>query len=216
MRHPTKWGSALLTAATAAVAMVAAEVSVASVAAQETAGGIDLSASAGLFADYPGGLVTGAARDDTRGLALEASLVASFGIGEVSCAYPGAPAPPDGGLYNRATLDDQVAGQSFVATTLAAVLEPLPHSMVGPRLRLGGGRLWDKRLWTWLYGAGLRFNFGRNAITADIERWHLGYDLSLELWIYRADGPDELQRVEVLPRRSKPYLLRLGWTRTIG
>lgn len=44
----------------------------------------------------------------------------------------------------------------------------------------------------------------------------MGYDLNLELWIYREGGANELQRVDVLPQRPKPYFFRLGWERHIG
>jgi hypothetical protein len=184
--------------------------------------------SVGLFADYPrhfspqsceqraGGVAAKVGREITSLLALEASALVSFGVGELICVFPSAPAPPDGGYFNRATFEDGIVGQSFFATTISALLQPLAKSAVSPHVRIGAGRLWDKKLWTWMFGGGLRVGFGENAIVADIERWNLEYDLNLELWIYRDSGAHELQRVDVLPQRPKPYLFRVGWERRVG
>lgn len=190
--------------------------------------GLDVGVSVGLFTDYPtdfspqsceqraGGVAAKVGREITSLFALEASAVASFGVGDVSCVFPSAPAPPDGGFFNRASFEDGIVGQSFFATTVALVLQPLAVRALSPRVRVGAGRLWDKKLWTWLFGGGLRLRFGENAIVADVERWNLEYDLNLELWIYRDSGAHELQRVDILPQRPRPYLFRVGWERRIG
>lgn len=128
--------------------------------------GLDVGVSVGLFADYPthfagqsceqnaGGLAARVGRGITALLSLEASAVATFGAGEVRCAFPAAPATPDGGFFNRVAFSDDIEGQSFVATTVAAVFRPLSTAVMSPRLIVGGGRL-----------------LGQGAVDMDVRRW---------------------------------------------
>lgn len=147
---------------------------------------------------------------------VEATATAAKGMGELVCFFPQQPAPRDGSTFSRPVLDNAILGQSFFATSVAAVLEPFPARNVSPMVRIGGGRLWDKKLGNWFYGGGVRIRFGSNAIAIDAERWNLKFDLRQELLIYRDSGAHELQSVEIIPQSPKPYLIRIGWERQIG
>lgn len=182
----------------------------------------------GLFAEYPsdfsaryceegaGGLTAFMRRSVSAMVSVEAGATVTSGVGVTTCVLPSSPAPLDGQAYSRPTLDDAIPGQSFFATNVAAVLDPLESRRVSPRFRIAGGRLWDKRLWTWVYGAGVRLRLGSNAIVLDVERWNLAYDLRRELLIFRENGADELQSVQILRQSPRPWLFRLGWERRIG
>lgn len=191
-------------------------------------GDFTVGVSAGLFADYPSDFAGGSCEEHASGLtalvrrtvsskvSLEAGATVTSGIGVATCAFELLAPPRDGELYDRTSLDDAIIGQSFFATNLSAVVDPLATHSVGPRFRVGAGRLWGKRLWTWVYGAGVGVRVGANSIVLDVDRWNLGYDLRRELLIFREDGADELQSVETLRRSPRPWLLRIGWERRIG
>lgn len=191
-------------------------------------GDITLGLGVGLFADYPadfggasceqgaGGMTALIRRAVSTVVSVEAGATVTSGVGLATCALDLRPAPLDGEVYTRTSLDEAITGESFFATNLSAFVDPFATDPVGPRLRLGVGRLWGKKLWTWVYGAGLRLQLGSNAIVLDVERWNLGYDMRRELLIYRENSADELQSVEILRRSPKPWLFRLSWERRIG
>jgi hypothetical protein len=87
---------------------------------------------------------------------------------------------------------------------------------VSPLVRVTGGRLWTKDLWTWTVGAGLRYGLGRQAVVLDVELWNLAYDVTRETWIYRETDDDELQSSEVVRLRPRPWFIRLGWELAVG
>lgn len=121
------------------------------------------------------------------------------------------PAPLDGETYRRTSLAPEIPGETFWATRFGAALTPWSIQPVTPFVRVTGGRLWSKELWTWTLGAGLRYGFGRQALVLDIERWNLAYDITREVWVYRANADDELESREVVRRRPGPWFVRLGW-----
>ncbi len=184
---------------------------------------LSLGLSVGPFADYPsqfsprfckqgaGGATGKVSYWATAFFALEASATVATARGDMECFFPLSPAPNDGDSFSRPVFDDAIRGQSFFATNLAAVFEPLATRTVSPRVQVGVGRLWDKKLGNWFYGGGLRFRFGSNAIVADVERWNLSFDLRREVLIFRNNGAHELQSFEIIPQSPRPYLIRLGW-----
>ncbi len=190
--------------------------------------GFDVGLAVGLFADYPSHFSPRYCEQDAGGVAgkvgyrltalltVEATATVTTGAGGAVCAVPLRPAPLDGAVFSRPVLDDAILGQSFFATNVAAMLEPLPARTMSPRVRIGVGRLWDKKLGNWFYGGGVRIRFGSNAIVADVERWNLKFDLRREFLIYRDSGAHELQSVEIIRQSPKPYFIRVGWERHIG
>lgn len=148
----------------------------------------------------------------SRTVAIEGN-VAWTGSMSTSC-YADAlsrPAPEDGDLYHRTETPDAIPGETFWATGLGAVVTPWEFGNVVPLVRVSGGRLWSKGLWTWTWGGGVRYAFGRQRITLSADRWHLGYEISDETWVYREGGPDELRARETLERTPRPWFLRVGW-----
>lgn len=165
------------------------------------------------------GFNLGARRPLSSVVAIEGS-VAWTGSLATSCVLANdalsRPAPMDGDTYRRTSLAPEIPGETFWATRLGAVVSPWTVGPVTPLLRVTGGRLWSKKLWTWTAGAGLRYGFGRQAVVLDVERWSLAYDVTREMWIYRESAADELQSSEVVERRPRPWFIRLGWELTVG
>lgn len=150
-------------------------------------------------------------------VALEASI-AWTGSASTSCLADALsrPAPPDGTIYHVATVPDAIAGETFWATRVGAVLTPWEVGQVTPLLRLSGGRLWSKELWTWTWGGGVRYAFGRQGIVVEFERWNLGYEVIDETWVFREGALNELQSRETVERRPRPWFVRLGWELSVG
>jgi hypothetical protein len=142
---------------------------------------------------------------------LELSTTVTASVGGHRCALTALPAPSEGEVYSTDTLDDAIPGVSFFATNLAAVFEPARRAKVSPRLRVGGGRLWDKRIWNWFYGAEARIRVGPGAIVTGVERWNLGIDITRETYIWHEDADPEFQGSETVRRTSRPLMLRFGW-----
>ena len=188
---------------------------------------MDLALAVGVFADYPhqfsrrfcvqraGGAAGRVGYGVTAFLKVEATATLTTGVGEEMCFFPAAPAPPDGGTFARPVYDDEILGQTLFATNIGLLFEPLSSMVVSPRVRAGVGRLWDKKIGNWFYGAGLSFRLGSNAIVVEVERWNLGFDLRREILIFRASGPDELQSFEIIRQSPKPYFISLGWEHRI-
>ena len=163
------------------------------------------------------GFNLGARRGMTSSVALEASI-AWTGSVSTSCAADALsrPAPLDGETYRRTTLPDPISGETFWATRVGAVVTPWQLGGVTPLVRLSAGRLWSKELWTWTWGAGVRYAFGRQGIVVEFDRWNLGYDAVAETWVYREAAFDELQLRETVERRPRPWFVRVGWELTVG
>jgi hypothetical protein len=167
--------------------------------------GFDVGLAVGRFADFPSHFSPRYCEQDAGGvtgtvgyrltalLTVEATATATVGVGDEFCAIPSPPAPRDGELFSRPVLDGAILGQSFFATHVAAMLEPLPDRALSPRVRLGS-----------------------NAIMLDVERWNLNFDLHRESLIYRDSGAHELQSTEIIRQSPRPYFIRIGWERHIG
>ena len=165
------------------------------------------------------GINVGVRRSLSSVVAFEGS-VAWTGSLATSCALASdalsLPAPVDGASYTRTSLPSRIRGETFWATRVGAVVAPWSTGPLTPLVRVTGGRLWSKELWTWTVGAGLRYGFGRQAVVVDLERWNLAYDVTRETWIYRTDTADEFQSREMVQRRPRPWFVRLGWELTVG
>lgn len=181
---------------------------------------------AGAFTDYPPAFAEDGCEVHVRTLAadarywpaeilaIEGAAIVSGSVGGQQC-FRAAPWPI-GQPFERVVYDDEIAGASFFATTLAAVFEPFRGADLNPRARLAWGRMWSKRLPFWLVGGGLRYKLGRHAILFDLERWKLSIDATREVVIMPATGPIEIQSVEPVTFHEAPYLIRVGWTIAIG
>ena len=190
--------------------------------AQSTPGRLDLGLSVGVFDDYPRHFVepceatwTGvsgtATRWLTRAVGLEGSATLTGNAGGMGCADAlFAPPTPDV-PYDQTVVDERIRGQSFFATSVGVVADALPASGVSPRFRLVGGRLWDKGMWTWSYGAGLRFRMGDSALVAGIEQWRMGYDVTVETRVVRTDQTVDLLASTTERESPNPIFLRFGW-----
>lgn len=159
----------------------------------------------------------GVARTVSAHVALEAS-VAWTGSTAVSCTLDALsrPAPEDGTEYRHAILPDAIPGETFWATRVGTVVTPGDVGPITPLLRLTAGRLWSKEMWTWTWGGGVRYGLGRHAILVDVERWHLGYDVLEETWVFRAQSSDQLQARETVERTPRPWFVRIGWEWSVG
>jgi hypothetical protein len=195
---------------------------VAPLSAQPTPGQVDVGLSVGVFEGYPRhfvepctatwtGFSASATRWMARSLALEGTATLTGNAGGMGCPDAlFAPLPPDV-PYERVVVDERIRGQSFFATNVGMVYDALPASGVSPRLRLVGGRLWDKGIWTWSYGAGLRFRMGTSALIVGVEQWRMGYDVAVETRVLRTDQSVELLGARTEREAPDPVLFRVGW-----
>jgi len=165
----------------------------------------------------PVGFNLGARHAVAPSVALEAGVTWT-GSMSTSCVADALtrPAPLDGETYRRTIIPEAISGETFWATRLGAVVTPWHSEQVTPLLRLSAGRLWSKELWTWSWGAGVRYAFGRQGIVVEVERWNLGYDVVDERWVYREAALDEFQGRETLERHPRPWFFRVGWEFSIG
>jgi hypothetical protein len=165
------------------------------------------------------GFNVGAGRSWSNLVAIEGSLTWTGSFAS-SCTEANdalsLPAPMDGATYRRTSVGPRIPGETFWAGRIGAVLTPWTAGPVSPLVRVTGGRLWTKDLWTWTVGAGLRYGLGRQAVVLDVELWNLAYDVTRETWIYRETDDDELQSSEVVRLRPRPWFIRLGWELAVG
>lgn len=148
-------------------------------------------------------------------LAIDLTASATGEVGPVTCAIPGlVPIPVDQPVRQR-SYTRELRGMSFLATNMSAVVEPVPHWAVSPRGRLGVGRMWSKDINDWLWGLGLRFRFGRNALVMDLEGWKFTVEERLQTVIHRSDGSVEVLDSELVERDFTPLFLRVGWELTV-
>jgi len=143
-------------------------------------------------------------------LLLEGSAVVTGEMGAQICATPGlAPLPMDTPIL-EVTTDPDLEGLDFFATQAALVLEPLAGSALSPRARLGVGWIWQKQLFQWDWGVGLRYRFGSFALVTDVDRWNMTIPELNETVIYRTGGGREVVSSETIDRAHNPWVLRVG------
>lgn len=226
-RQPSLRGEAGTAVPPAVLVVVAALLACTGLAAQSMPNErIGFGIAVGMFANYPQDFDSGACESKTAGVratvmrwltsavALEgtATLTGSSGsIGGIACTDALAAPPTPDVPYERVVVDERIRGQTFFATNVAAAVDPLPDRHASPRLRVGAGRLWDKGLWTWTHGVGVRWRLGSHTIVADVERWNLGYDVRAETRVRRVDDSEELLASAVRRRQPRPIFLRIGW-----
>lgn len=113
--------------------------------------------------------------DGTLGASLAASaswaLESSVSVSvprPTTCAADVIPLPPDGSFTYRAFegVDEEV----FVYSTHRVTLDASPRVPLGPRVSLGGGRIWSHGLWFWSAGLGVPLGSGRPAPMIEVER----------------------------------------------
>ncbi len=190
----------------------------------------DLGVNAGFFVDYPhqfsgdyceqgsAGLALSAAWKARPVLAVEVATVVTTGTPDQLCVLPLSVAPlPTDTPFERGRYADHILDGGLFATNLAVVLEPWPEAPVSPRARLGAGLLWDKELGNWLWGIGVKYRFGRHALTTDVEGWNLEIERFIETVII----PSSTHEPQVLSsytvdETSRPLLIRIGWELSVG
>lgn len=145
-------------------------------------------------------------------LGIEGSISIS-GTTEAPCiAVDVSRAPtPIGVPVSRRRYPSEVRGATSFATDLALVVEPFSTGALGPRGRVGIGRLWNKDLGTWFFGAGVRYRFGRHSLIMDLERWMIAIDAFDEVVIYQATGAPTTVSSDPVTELERPYLVRVGW-----
>ncbi len=186
---------------------------------------LEVGLSAGIFVDFPEQF--DATSCDPRAVAYQADAryrVVSFfriegaatltsGLDDGECFYSSAPREPIAirQPYRVRTIPEGIEGSSFLATHIAAVLEPTYDFPVSPRIRMGMGRLWNKKLTNWVMGAGVRFRFGRHSMVMDVESWQLDVPVTEEVLVYRTDGGVDVLSSETFTLEEHPFLVRVGW-----
>lgn len=187
---------------------------------------IEIGASFDGFVNYPEAFRDGPSSCEPRGAGLtvsgalrlsgvgevELSNTLTFDAGDNGCGIPLlAPLPPDT-PYDALRYSPSVPGPSFTATHLAFVLEPWPDGALSPRVKAGGGLLWNKELGNWLYGFGVRYRFGRHSLLTELEAWNLSFDRYVDTFIYRsATGQTERLATTEERESARPVAVRVGW-----
>jgi hypothetical protein len=141
---------------------------------------------------------------------VEASAVVTGELGGRTCAIADlAPIPPDTPILET-TYPSGVEGVGFFATQASIVLEPLAGYAVSPRARIGAGWIWQKELFEWQWGLGLRYRFGSYALVTDVDRWNVTISEFNETVIYRSGGSREVLSSDTNDREYTPWVLRIG------
>lgn len=122
----------------------------------------------------------------------------------------GAPVPL-GVPVGRRRFPDDLKDPTLVSTDLTLLVEPMAESTLGVGGRLGVGRLVNKDLWRWSFGAGLRARFGRHTISLDLERWLLDIDGFDETVVYEEGGGVTVLSSQPLVEQERALAVRLGW-----
>lgn len=99
-------------------------------------------------------------------VAVESSVSASVPR-PTTCAVDLIPVSPDGSFTYRAF--EGVDEDLFVSSTHRLVLDVAPVVHMGPRLSLGGGRIWSHGLLFWSAGLGLPLSSRRPATMIEVE-----------------------------------------------
>jgi hypothetical protein len=182
----------------------------------------EIGLGAGAFVDYPSEFAPRSCETKAGGARARGSywLSANVGIeGELmlttrtseACYAIGAPAPPDGVPFTRSTYDEHVEGGAFVATNVALLIEPFSTFPVSPRIRVGTGRLWDKKMGSWFYGGEVRFLFGAHSLVMGVERWNLEFQRREEV-VVGQNGTIDVLSFDVFHETANPYLISVGWS----
>jgi hypothetical protein len=156
------------------------------------------------------GLTGSAAWRPLSWLSLEGSAIVTGQLGGETCTVPLlAPVPVDTPILET-SYDESVEGVDFFETHASLVLEPFAGSPVSPRGRLGVGWIWQKDLFNWVWGLGVRYAFGRYAVYTDVDRWNLEIPELNETVIYRSTGAREVISSETVDRAYRPWVVRFG------
>ena len=186
---------------------------------------LEVGLSAGIFVDFPEQFDSTSC--DPRAVAYQADAryrVVSFfriegaatvtsGLDNGECFYSNAPREPIAirRPYRVRKIPEGIEGSSFLATHIAAVVEPTYDFPVSPRIRIGMGRLWSKGLTHWIMGAGVRFRFGRHSMVMDVESWQLDVPVTDEVVAYQAGGGVDVLSSETFTLEERPFLVLVGW-----
>jgi hypothetical protein len=100
----------------------------------------------------------------------------------ITCVVDPLP-PPDNGSVTRRIFDG-TDEDLFVSSTHRVVLDLAPSRRSGPRVSLGGGRIWSHGLWFWSAGVGLRLGSGRPGRVVEVERMQVRLRFVEETRVY--------------------------------
>ncbi len=216
---PETWfGKTTLGALIAGWALLFSGIGVTSVDAQQ----YDVGVGAGFVIDVPepfqeeyceakaAGLTGSAAWRPLRWLSLEGSAIVTGQLGGESCAIPGLAPPPLDTPILETSYDDELEGVDFFATHASAILEPFAGSAISPRGRLGVGWIWQKNVFDWVWGLGVRYTFGRYAAYTDVDRWNLSIPQLNETVVYRTGVGREVVASETIDQTFHPWVVRFG------
>lgn len=158
--------------------------------------------------------LTGSAAWSPIGLgSLEFGATMTGGAGDRSCPVPlFAPTPPDQ-PFTQLRYPPALEGASLFATHISLVLEPWADRALSPRAKVGAGLIWDKELGNWLYGAGIRYRFGRHSLITELEAWNLTVERFVDTVIFRsATGQFETLGSETATEDERPVVVTVGWS----
>ena len=183
--------------------------------------------SGGLFVDYPSeeaepyceqrsrGVVGHASWWFARWIGIQGSLVLTGGAAdENDCliAQPPSMAPIQiDEPFQRNRYEAGSFSGTMVATDVGVVVEPMRGADVSPRAVAGVGRMANQGESLWYLGGGVRFGFGRHALTIDTEWWNFTVDHINETLVYRQGGALEVLDSTRFAAGLSMFLLRLGW-----
>lgn len=213
------------------VAWLLFAVAIGSGSAVPAAGQLEVGASFDGFVNYPEPFQTNRRYCEPRGAGLtvsgglrlggvgevELSNTLTFGVGDGNCAYADLAPIPSDTPYDQLRYPPSIPGASFAATHLALVLEPWPDGALSPRVKAGGGLLWNKELGNWLYGFGVRYRFGRHSLLTELEAWNLTFVRYVDTLIYRsATRSTETLATQEERENARPVAVRIGWRVGVG
>lgn len=152
--------------------------------------GVLLSLPDELESDRCGSLFAGEGRVGVRyalsaTLAVESSLAAAVPR-STTCAAGDAAVPQDGTVVRRRPRDG-VDRNVILSSRHRVILDARPGRRWGPRILLGGGRLWAQRAWLWSAGVGVRLGSGSAPPTLEVEGMRLALASVEEITVY-SDG----------------------------
>jgi len=152
--------------------------------------GLLLSLPDELESDRCGSLFAGEARLGARvRVSRVVALESSFALGvprSTTCAAGDAAVPLDGTVTRRRPRDG-VDRSLFLASTHRVALDARPGRRWGPRILLGGGRLWTHHAWFWSAGIGVRLGSGSSPPSVEVDRMGVALPSIDEATVY-SDG----------------------------
>lgn len=180
----------------------------------------------GLFVDYPSeradpyceqkarGVLGHAAWWFERWLGVQASLTLTGGTDQPRCVLSAppslAPTPIDE-PFQRNRYDRGDFSGAMLATGIGIVVEPARGADVSPRAFVSAGWMSEQDLPFWSLGGGVRFAFGRHALTIDGEWWNFTVDVRSETVVFRQGGSLEVLDSFVFDSALSMILMRVGW-----